>query len=66
MNGMMLSMRWKWHKLFSYGEVVCFVTAWAVGLLVARDQGRSVDQRSASRTFATTADLPGVQAALRR
>jgi hypothetical protein len=66
MNGMMLSMRWKWHSVFSYGEVICFVTAWAIGLLVARDQGRSFDQRSATRTLATTADLPGVQAALRR
>jgi hypothetical protein len=61
----MRSMRWTWQKLFSYGEVVCFVTAWAVGLLVARDQERLVDQRAATRTFATTAE-PGVQAALRR
>ncbi|MEX2315912.1 MAG: hypothetical protein WD669_02100 [Pirellulales bacterium] len=63
---MMLSMRWKWQLLFSYGEVICFVTAWAVGLLVARDQGRLVDQRTAVRTFATTTELPGAQAALRR
>jgi hypothetical protein len=64
MNGMMLSMRWKWQKLFSYGEVVCFVTAWAIGVLLARDQGANSDDRSL-RSFATTADLPGVQAALR-
>jgi hypothetical protein len=65
MNGMMLSMRWKWQKLFSYGEVICFISAWAVGVLVARDHGGQFDQRSAARTFATTADLPGLQAALR-
>jgi hypothetical protein len=65
MTGMMLSMRWKWQKLFSYGEVICFVTAWAVGVLVARDHGSAFDQRTVTRTFATTSDLPGVQAALR-
>jgi hypothetical protein len=63
---MMISMRWKWQLLFSYGEVICFVTAWAVGLLVARDQSRSVDPRSTAQTFATTTELPGAQAALRR
>jgi hypothetical protein len=63
MNGMMLSMRWKWQKLFSYGEVICFVTAWAIGLLIARDHGSSDDPQL--RSFATTADLPGVQASLR-
>lgn len=63
--GMMLSMRWKWHKLFSYGEVICFVTAWAVGLLLARDQGRFVDRHENVRSIATTTNLPGVQAALR-
>jgi hypothetical protein len=66
MNGMMLSMRWKWQTLFSYGEVICFVTAWAVGLVIARDQGRSFDQQVAARSFATTSELPGVQAALRK
>lgn len=64
--GMMLSMRWKWKKLFSYGEVICFVTAWAVGLLLARDQERLIDHRAAVRTFATATELPGVQAAMGR
>jgi len=59
-------MRWTWQKLFSYAEVMCFITAWAVGLLVARDERRPVDERSATRTFATASDLPGVQASLRR
>jgi hypothetical protein len=64
MNGMMLSMRWKWQKLFSYGQVVCFATAWAIGLLIARDHGTSAEVRSL-RSFAATANLPGVQASLR-
>jgi len=63
---MTLSMRWKWQKLFSYGEVICFVTAWAVGLLLARDQERLVDHRATMRAFAATNELPGVQAALQR
>jgi hypothetical protein len=62
----MLSMRWKWQKLFSYGEVICFVTAWAIGLLMARDTGPSIEPRAAARTFATTNELPGVQASLQR
>jgi hypothetical protein len=61
----MLSMRWKWQKLFSYGEVICFVSAWAVGLLMARDQQRLADHRAAEPTFAATSELPGVQASLR-
>jgi hypothetical protein len=59
-------MRWTWQKLFSYAEVVCFVSAWAVGLLIAREEGRAGGERSAVRTFATTSELPGAQAALRR
>jgi hypothetical protein len=59
-------MRWLWPKLFSYAEVMCFITAWAVGLLIARGEGRAADERGSIRTFATAADLPGVQASLRR
>ena len=41
MNGTTLIIRWNWQKLFSYGEVVCFVSAWAIGLLVALQSQRA-------------------------
>jgi hypothetical protein len=62
----MLSTHWNWQKLFSYAEVVCFVSAWAVGLLVA-SEGQHLDrQRQAARNFAVTSDSLGVQANLLR
>jgi hypothetical protein len=62
----MLSMRWNWQKLFSYAEVVCFVSAWAVGLLVAM-QGQSANQdRVGARVFAANSDAFGIQATLTR
>jgi hypothetical protein len=64
MTSMMLPIRWNWQKLFSYGEVMCFISAWAVGLLVAWDGERSVDTRVAARPLASSADVPGIQATL--
>jgi hypothetical protein len=66
MSGAMLSIRWDWQKLFSYGEVVCFVSAWAIGLLIAVQGERPAQDRTATRTIATTSDSLGIQAALHR
>jgi hypothetical protein len=54
--------RTNWHKLFSYVEVICFVSAWAVSLLLALSAERSTDDRAASRSFAVTTDVLGIQA----
>jgi hypothetical protein len=62
----MVSIRWDWQKLFSYGEVVCFVSAWAIGLVIALDSQRPRNERTAARTFAATSDALGIQATLRR
>jgi len=35
-----------WPKLFSYGEVICFVSAWAVTLLMAVSAQRPADDRA--------------------
>lgn len=64
MTSMMLPIRWNWQKLFSYGEVICFISAWAVGLLVAVGSQRAVDSRVATRSLASPADMPGIQATL--
>ncbi len=66
MTDSMLSIRWDWQKLFSYGEVVCFVSAWAIGLLIAVPGERASQERTATRTFATASDSLGIQATLRR
>jgi len=66
MSGTTFSIRWNWHKLFSYGEVVCFVSAWAIGLLIAVQGHRANDDRSATRTFAAAGDQLGIQAQLGR
>jgi hypothetical protein len=66
MTSTMLSTHWNWQKLFSYAEVVCFVSAWAVGLLIAGDGHRSERDASSVRTFAATSDALGVQAKLLR
>ena len=58
------SYRWNWQKLFSYGEVVCFISAWAVGLLMAlNEQPRPADPTPA-RTFAVSSEVHGPQATL--
>jgi hypothetical protein len=54
--------RTNWHRLFSYVEVICFVSAWAVSLLLALSAQRSTDDRAASRSFAVTTDVLGIQA----
>jgi hypothetical protein len=66
MSGTTLTIRWNWQKLFSIGEVVCFVSAWAVGLLMAIDGRPPKHDRAATRTFAATSDSLGIQAAVRR
>ena len=64
MFGTTITIRWSWQKLFSYGEVVCFVSAWAVGLVVAMQSQRPNQDRPALRTFASTSDALGIQAKL--
>jgi hypothetical protein len=64
--GMMLPPRINWNKLFSYGEVVCFFSAWAVGLLIALSVDQSTDAGTAARQFASASDIPGVQATLQK
>ena len=54
--------RMNWQRLFSYAEVICFVTAWAVSLLLAFSAQRSVDDHIAARNFAATTDVLGIQA----
>jgi hypothetical protein len=66
MFGTTLSIRWSWKKLFSYGEVVCFVSAWAVGILVAMQNQRPNQEQPAMRTFASASDSLGIQANLQR
>jgi hypothetical protein len=66
MSGTTFSIRWNWQKLFSYGEVVCFVSAWAIGLLIAVQGQGTAREQTASRTFATTSESLGIQATLRR
>ena len=61
-----LSIHWNWQKLFSYGEVVCFVSAWAIGLLLAMQNQRATDDRPETRTFAAAGDTLGIQATLTR
>jgi hypothetical protein len=66
MIGSMLTSHWDWQKLFSYGEVVCFVSAWAIGLLIALEGQRPREERAATRNFAATSDSLGLQATFRR
>jgi hypothetical protein len=66
MSGTTFSIRWNWQTLFSYGEVVCFVSAWAIGLLVAVQNHRSESEQRLPRSFAATSDALGIQATLRR
>jgi hypothetical protein len=64
MMGTMLSLRLNWQKLFSYGEVVCFISAWAMGLLIAMQNERTEPYRLATQTSAATSDALGLQATL--
>jgi hypothetical protein len=54
--------RTNWQRIFSYAEVICFVSAWAMSLLIALSAQRSVNDRPASRSFAATTDVLGIQA----
>jgi hypothetical protein len=65
MFGTTVSTRWNWQKLLSYGEVVCFVSAWAVGLLIAMQGQQTNNEAAAMRTFASASDSLGIQAKLR-
>jgi hypothetical protein len=58
--------RLNWQKLFSYAEVICFLSAWGVCLLMAASSERPLDDRAATRNFVITRDLSGIQATLRR
>ena len=62
----MLPFHWNWQKLFSYGEVFCFVSAWAVGLLVAVQEQAPDRDRIVTRSYAATVDELGAQARLKR
>jgi hypothetical protein len=65
--GMMLPPRMNWQQLFSYGEVVCFFSAWAVGLVMAITAGQTTDDHAAAaRRFASATEVPGVQATLQK
>ena len=64
MNGTTLLIRWNWQKLFSYGEVVCFVSAWAIGLLVALQNQRANPERPNPHSLASAIDTLGIQATL--
>jgi hypothetical protein len=66
MNGTTLIIRWNWQKLFSYGEVVCFVSAWAIGLLIALQNQRGTTEHPNARSLASAADTLGIQATLSR
>jgi hypothetical protein len=66
MNGTTLFIRWNWQKLFSYGEVVCFVSAWAIGLLVALENQHENQDQPNAQTFAAATDTLGIQATLAR
>jgi hypothetical protein len=62
MYSSMLSSHWNWPKLFSYGEVVCFISAWAVGLIVAMQGGRQEHNRVARHNISIASDSLGIQA----
>lgn len=61
----MLWTRWTLRKLFSYGEVICFVSAWALSLLLAVSADRT-PRTDANAQLAITADVTGLQAKLGR
>jgi hypothetical protein len=58
----MLGTRWNWQKLFNYGEVICFASAWAVALLMALSAERPINDQAATRMFAISTDVSGMQA----
>jgi len=62
MSSTMLTIRWDWQKLVSYGEVLCFVSAWAIGVMLALSSQRPEGGRVATHRFAAASDSLGVQA----
>ena len=62
----MLPTRWNLRTLFSYGEVICFVSAWALSLLMAASVERGRDEQVSSRSLVITTEVTGLQATLRR
>ena len=66
MNGTTLIIRWNWQKLFSYGEVACFISAWAIGLLIALESQRANPERPNAQSLASATDTLGIQATLSR
>lgn len=58
------SFRWNWHKLSSYGEVACFISAWAIVLLMALAHEPKPADTSVARTFAVSSEVHGAQAML--
>ncbi len=58
--------RLNWQKLFSYGEVLCFLSAWTVCLWMAAASERPLDDRAAARNFVITTGASGIQATLSR
>jgi len=62
----MLRTQWNWQKLFNYGEVLCFASAWVIALLMAVSAQRNGDERAATHTFAISTDVSGMQATLTR
>ena len=66
MNGTTLITHWNWQKLFSYGEVVCFISAWAIGLVLALQGQQSNQDHPDTQTFASANDTLGIQATLSR
>ena len=59
-------LRVDWQKLFSYAEVICFLSAWGVCLWMAASSQRPLGDRTATRNFLIQRDVPGIQATLRR
>ena len=66
MNGTTLIIRWNWQKLFSYGEVVCFVSAWAIGLVIALQNHQTKPEHPNAQSLASANDTLGIQATLAR
>ena len=58
----MLGTRWNWQELFNYGEVICFASAWTIALVMALSAQRELEDRAATRTFAISSDVSGMQA----
>jgi hypothetical protein len=55
-----------WQKLFNYGEVICFASAWLVALLMAASARGPLDDGTSAQRFAISRDVTGMQATLSR